>query len=62
MTGWIIAILVGAVVLPWLLTGGQIWLAFREQGISGGLGMWAGSALIPTIIVRGGYGLGGLIF
>ena len=43
-----IGIVIGAVVAPWVVMGGQILTGFQERGIQTGLGLWFGTALVTT--------------
>lgn len=46
-----IAIVMGAVVAPWVIMGNQILTGFREGGLQTGLGTWFGIALGTTPVI-----------
>ena len=46
-----IALIVGGIVAPWIISGKAIRIAFEERGIAGGLGTWLGVATGTTPIV-----------
>ena len=54
------ALLLGAVVAPWVLNATAIRIAFEEQGMVGGFGVWFGNAFLTTPVVFIGFWLGEL--
>lgn len=55
------ALLLGAVVAPWVLNAAAIRTAFEERGLAGGLRAWFSHALLTTPVVFVGFWLSELL-
>ena len=55
------ALLLGAVVAPWVLNASEIHIAFHEKGLVGGLRAWFSVALLTTPVVFIGFWLSELL-
>jgi uncharacterized membrane protein YhdT len=55
------AVLLGAVVAPWVLNASEIHTSFHEKGLVGGLRAWFGIALMTTPVVFIGFWLSELV-
>jgi len=51
MAWYWIALIVGGLVVPWVVSGGQILTGFSEGGLQTGLGTWSGIALVTTPVI-----------
>ena len=62
MTWYRIAILLGAVVAPWITSATMLKIAFEERGFLVGFGVWAGVAIVTTPIILAIMWLGRILF